>query len=204
MSLEDLNAFHFSPLSEKIISDCHQFSCGNSETAEDLNDFFLNNWLQFKQDLFGKTYCFFDLSKSEIVGLFSLSNDSVKASILERKTKKRISKKLSYSKSSLKSYPAVLIGRLGRNVKYRDQNIGNSLLEFIKAWFIEEHNKTGCRYILVDAYNIEKVIQFYQENGFTLIFDTEEEEKKYSNIKSLDSLRTRLMYFDLITLRSST
>ena len=97
-------------------------------------------------------------------------------------------------------YPAVLIGRLGVNVKFQHngERIGTYLLDFIKFWFTEPDNKTGCRYLVVDAYNAEIPLSFYRKNGFTQLFSTEEQEKEYRNISSEGTLTTRLMFFDLI------
>jgi hypothetical protein len=71
-------------------------------------------------------------------------------------------------------------------------------MDFIKSWFTESSNKTGCRYLVVDAYNSELPIRYYLSNGFDFMFSTETQEKEYRNIKSHDALHTRLMYFDLI------
>lgn len=73
-------------------------------------------------------------------------------------------------------------------------------MDFIKAWFIDPHNKTGCRFIVVDAYNEPKPIHYYQKNEFDFIFSTEEQEAEYTHQKNREKLSTRLMYFDLIRL----
>ncbi len=74
---------------------------------------------------------------------------------------------------------------------------------FIKGWFIDPLNKTGCRYIIVDAANNEKVIDFYQRNGFKFIFENITEEIEYMKLDlEPEYKRTRLMYFDLIILKS--
>lgn len=65
-------------------------------------------------------------------------------------------------------------------------------------WFTEPDNKTGCRYLVVDAYNAEIPLSYYRKNGFTQLFSTEEQEKEYRNISSEGTLTTRLMFFDLI------
>ncbi len=67
-----------------------------------------------------------------------------------------------------------------------------------KVCFIESANKIGCRYLKVDAYNTDASLSFYKNNGFDFIFSTEEQEKQYRNIISGDSLKTRLMFFDLM------
>ncbi|MCS2517629.1 hypothetical protein NXW37_29000 [Bacteroides thetaiotaomicron] len=54
---------------------------------------------------------------------------------------------------------------------FAGKHIGDEILSFIKGWFIDPLNKTGCRYIIVDASNHQKVIDFYQRNGFKFIFE---------------------------------
>lgn len=33
-------------------------------------------------------------------------------------------------------------------------------MDFIKSWFVEPYNKTGCRYLVVDAYNEDVPVAF--------------------------------------------
>lgn len=39
---------------------------------------------------------------------------------------------------------------------------------------------------------------FYEQNGFTTVFSTEQQEKDYRHINSETSLSTRLMFYDLM------
>ena len=71
-------------------------------------------------------------------------------------------------------------------------------MNFIKSWFVDSSNKTGCRYLIVDAYNSDIPLAFYKKNGFDYIFSTEEQEKDYRKIISNESLKTCLKRFDLI------
>ena len=75
-------------------------------------------------------------------------------------------------------------------------------MNFIKSWFIDSKNKTGCRYIIVDSYNEPIALHYYSKNGFSTIFPDEPQEKEYLKIPLEQSLKTRLMYFDLIVLKS--
>ncbi len=70
-------------------------------------------------------------------------------------------------------------------------------VSFIKDWFRHEDNKTGCRFIVVDAYNEDKVLRYYEKNGFVPLYKTEEIEKQYYDIPQDEHLKTRLLYFDL-------
>jgi hypothetical protein len=75
-------------------------------------------------------------------------------------------------------------------------------LDFIKNWFAHSTNKTGCRYLIVDARNEDKVLQFYTKNGFDFVFRNDEEEKKQIDIKMEDELRTKSMYYDLLDMKA--
>ncbi len=104
----------------------------------------------------------------------------------------------------MRSYPALLIGRLGVNKEYQNKGIGKEVMEFIKAWFIDENNKTGCRFIVVDSYNETKPLNYYNKNGFNFLFNDEIQERKYTGLNKERDLVTRLMYFDLILLRNQS
>ena len=89
---------------------------------------------------------------------------------------------------------------MGVDENFQSKHLGSEILTFLKYWFVEPNNKTGCRFLLVDAYNSERTIEFYQRNGFKLLFGTEQQEIEYRRLKDITSLPTRIMYFDLIGL----
>lgn len=75
------------------------------------------------------------------------------------------------------------IGRLAVNVDFQGQGLGKIILDYLKQLFIE-NNRTGCKFITVDAYS--QSLHFYEKNGF-----------EYLTAKDAGD-DTRLMYFDLI------
>ena len=97
------------------------------------------------------------------------------------------------------NFPAVLIGRLGVSAEDRGRgfNIGSQILDYVKDWFRSAENKTGCRFIVVDAYNNERTVRFYQKNGFKFLYRTEEEERAFMELNDDTPLETRFMFFDL-------
>lgn len=188
----------FSILNESVLDSCHPFSCGH----DDLNDFFKNDAHNYSKELLGKSYCFrLDENPAIIVCAFTIANDSIKASLLPNARKKKLIKHIPPQKH-FKSYPAVLIGRLGVNENFKNRGIGSELMNFIKSWFIDQNNKTGCRFIVVDSYNEDSPKKYYENNSFEYLFFTEEQEKQYTGQISKTHLDTRLMYFDLIILSS--
>lgn len=186
----------FSPLDEVVISGCRPFSCGNS----DLDEFFQHDAPLYSAQMLGKSYCFrLDEDPSVIVCAFTLSNDSIRVDMLPNSREKKMQKNIPHSKQ-MRRYPGVLIGRLGINVDFAGRGLGTELMDFIKSWFIDAGNKTGCRFLIVDAYNEEKPLGYYQKNGFVFLFSTESQEAEYTGFDKDTKLRTRLMYFDLISL----
>ena len=105
----------------------------------------------------------------------------------------------------MRSYPAVLIGRLGvhkdyRNIEGEEDNIGKQLMDFIKSWFIDGNNKTSCRFIVVDSYNEPRALRYYAKNGFVGLFSSEEQEKDFTGLPEEAVLTSRLLFFDLVIL----
>ena len=192
----------FQIYNSELIDSCKPFDCDNS----DLNDFFRNDALNYQSELLGKTYCFtLDENPQIIVCAFTISNDSIKTFLLPNSRKRKVIKDIPREKI-MKSYPAVLIGRLGVNKNYRfiegdSERTGKQLMDFIKSWFIDGANKTGCRFIVVDSYNQVGPLKYYAENNFVPLFSTDEQEKEYTGIPIEANLPTRLMYFDLIVLK---
>jgi hypothetical protein len=185
------------PYNSEALNFCSPFNCGH----KDLNDFFINDSINFSNQLFGKTYCFTLNDKPEvIVAAFTVSNDSIKTNFIPTARRNKLVRRIPNAKR-MRSYPAVLIGRLGVNNEYSRGGLGSEVMDFIKAWFIDEKNKTGCRYIVVDAYNEDIPLNYYTKNGFLNLFDDENEEKEFLKIASEDKLKTRLMSFDLILLK---
>ena len=186
---------------KSILQNCQPFDCDHP----DLNDFFANDVLNYSMELLGKTYCFvLDDDPSVIVCAFTISNDSIKTTHLPNARKKKVTKVIPREKQ-MRSYPAVLIGRLGVNKNYRMvegevERTRKQLMDFIKSWFIDGANKTGCRFIVVDSYNEPKPLRYYVQNDFVSLFSSEEQEKEFTGLKTEDTLITRLMYFDLIVL----
>lgn len=185
----------FSFYTQEMLEEYQPISCG----IKDLDNFFLKDAFMQEAELLCKSYCFTLADDSKkIIATFTLSNDSIKK--IPNSRKKKVEKNIPYGKHYA-SYPAVMIGRLGVDKSFQGLHIGTEVLDFIKAWFLDPLNKTGCRFILVDSYNKTKNIKFYENNGFTFLFGSEEQEKEFRNISYDKELKTRLMFFDLIELR---
>ena len=76
------------------------------------------------------------------------------------------------------------------SVDRQSSGLGSLILDAIKWYFLDD-NKTGCRYITVDAHR--DAVPFYLKNGFKIL--TESEDNSYDH--------TRLMFYDLMALKMS-
>ncbi len=157
------------------------FDCADT----DLNEFYSEDSIVSGNELLSVTYVAEHAGK--VVAFFCVSNDAIKKEDLSGNRFKKLFRIIPRPKRYT-SMPAVKIGRLGVSVDVQGQNYGTALLDYIKVWF-KINNKTGCRFIIVDAYNDERVIRFYQRNEFDFLILDEKNDQ------------TRLMYFDLIKFR---
>ena len=209
----------FRMMTEDVVEKCAEYSC---EYDGEIEKFFKSEYKDYNTQLLGKSYCF--LTKEEnprMACAFTLANSSVRVDRLSNKKRNKINRYIPYTKRR-SQYPAVLIGQLAVMDGFRGLDLGSHVMDFIKSWFVDPLNKTGCRYIVVDAVNKEKVLKFYEKNGFKYIFASDEEEMNYMSygydsslwtklmrlirLKKADPIfrKTRLMYYDLIILYSKS
>lgn len=172
------------------------FTCGDS----DLDEFFLNDCLNYSRQLLGKTY-YYALKEDQrrIVCAFTLSNAGLRSSDLPNARRKKIEANIPHLKT-MRDYPAVLIGRLGVATEFQSRNVGTEVIDFVKGWFSNFSNKTGCRFVIVDAYNNAPALAFYERNGFRCVFSSDEQERIYRQLSPDATLNSRLMYFDLASI----
>jgi len=172
------------------------FDCGNV----DLNDFFNHDALAYKRQMLSRTCFFRHISSGVIVSAFSFSAGSIKTSDLPGSRRKKVKEFIPREKS-LKSYPAILIGRLGVATEFNGQGLGSQLIDVIKGYCLLNF-PDFVRFLLVDAYNEPAVLGFYQKNDFTAVFSTEEQEKETYHQQPSETLRTRYMFYDMIQWRN--
>lgn len=175
MNLESLNFIRLT-----LEHEFKLFDCGDS----DLNDFLLNDSKKFLASLLAVTYLI--ESDNETVAFFSLYNDRISYHDFPSGAQwNKFRKGVISSEKRLRSYPAVKIGRLAVNSTWKGKQIGTAILDYVKNWILD-NNRTGCKFITVDAY--DQSLKFYEKNEFKYLTEMD---------KGLD---TRVMYFDLYKL----
>ena len=193
-------------LTREVIESCHPFTCG---TDGDMDEFFRQDALDYTHFLMGKSYCFrLKDDLTTIVACFTVSNDSIRIYDLPS-SRRNAMWKITNREKMLSRYPGVLIGRLAVAKGFGGKGVGSDVLLFIKKWFTENDNKTGCRFAIVDAKNEPEVLRFYEKNNFVSLFPHEIDEDLYTKPPKDDAerteriehprkLRTRLMFCDLL------
>lgn len=157
-----------------------EFDCGDA----DLNEFVRDDAKTYLAELLAVTYLVID--EGRVAGFFSLSNDKLTSAPDEDGTKRtwnRIQRTFPHLKRR-KSYPAVKIGRLGVCAQMQRSGVGRQVLDWLKILFLTS-NRTGCRFITVDAYNNPRTLGFYERNDFRFLTSADAKQD------------TRQMYFDL-------
>ena len=193
-------------LTREVIESCHPFTCG---TDGDMDEFFRQDVIDYTHFLMGKSYCFRLKDDAQtIVACFTVSNDSIRIYDLPS-SRRNAMWKITNREKMLSRYPGVLIGRLAVAKGFGGKGVGSDVLLFIKKWFTENDNKTGCRFASVDAKNVPEVLRFYEKNNFVSLFPHEIDEDLYTKPPKDDAerteriehprkLRTRLMFCDLL------
>ena len=188
------------PYTPEVAEYCEPFCCGDT----DLDDYFANDAFLYEKELLGKSYCWINRNNDkEIVAIATLAYDGIKTFSLDNPSRNYLQRKIPQGKRH-RSYPAVLIGRLGVNSNCRGKglNVGTQLMDALKYWFVDENNKAACRYIIVDAYNSPDTLHFYIKNGFKPLYRSEEAEKLAFGIELSERLKSRILFFDLKLLQS--
>lgn len=142
------------------------FSCLHPQDGDrDLDDFIREDAERHLKDRMAVTYALEDsLSPGIALAFATLQNDAI---ITEPGDLPEVQDKYPYT-----AYPAVKIGRLGVQLDMQGQKIGSLFLYMLKLLMLDS-NRTGCRFITVDARrdkaNKVDTTGFYEKNGFTLL-----------------------------------
>ena len=154
------NAFSFGGFSLELVCDSavlDGLDCGDN----DLNEYFTKDSAAYRAELFTQTYVVREHNSptAPILAAVDFCNDA----ILSRSMKRADRKSIPFSKRGFRFYPDVKVTRLGVQREFQKCGVGSGTLNLIKRFFLTD-NRTGCRFITVDAYNA--VVQFYERNGF--------------------------------------
>ncbi|MFH0907440.1 MAG: GNAT family N-acetyltransferase [bacterium] len=159
-------------------ADTGAFDCGDT----DLNEFLATDSKTYLRELMAVTYLF--RHDGRTVAFYSVANDKLTCDPGPKPSIWKLLESAIPKKKQRRYYPSVKLGRLGVCRDYQSSGLGTQILDHLKVTFIT-NNRTGCRFITVDAYNNTRSLNFYMKNGFAFLREGDEK------------VDTRLMYFDL-------
>jgi len=138
------------------------FKC---EKNKDLESFLHNKAILFEEKGRSRTYIYINIIEKEVVAYFTISISSL---YIENFSKETISYIYGEQKIKFKCLPCYLIGQLGKSDKCKIK-VGKFLLKRAIKIILDGYNIFNGRFILLDAINNEKIIKFYEDNGFMAI-----------------------------------
>jgi len=179
------NGWVFEPFTLAALD--HTFDCGR----DDLNDFFANDLIPHEDQLFTRTYV---LTPQEAtvaegyapVAFISFCNDAIQKGDFKTAEAQQAIDSLPEPKR-YRALPAVKIARLGVQKELRGRGVGSFLLNVAKCLFLC-NNRTGCRFLTVDAYNDDETLHFYQKSLFQFL--TEKDKNRDQRALFFDLKRT--------------
>jgi len=161
-------AFSLFPLSEiientdssrKIKKLLETFGCSRNI---DLQDFLYNKALTFDKNFRSRTYIYIENDTKHVAAYFTITistlhTDGISPDVI---------KLLDGYKNDIQSIPCYLIGQLGKSDKFESFKIGEYILNDAIEILDQSQLSLGGRFILLDAMNHDKVINFYENNAF--------------------------------------
>jgi GNAT superfamily N-acetyltransferase len=150
--------FRFEPLGKH--HDRAAFSCG----VEALDRYFHRQAGQDQDRKVAVVRVLYDAEAQLVAGYYTLSSASVVASGLPESVTKRLPR--------YPALPAVLIGRLATDRRYRGQGLGSLLLFDALRRTLALSEEVGITAVIVDAKD-DAAQQFYERYGFQRLIDQE-------------------------------
>lgn len=132
------------------IYDLSKFDCED----KDLNEFLKQDSFEYKKQLIAKT--FIAIYKEQVIAFFSMMNDSIKLKLKETEETKKLRR--------LHEYPAIKIGRLGVDKKYKRKGVGKIIIKFAIGLTRRINEISACRFVTVDSY--PNAVSFYEKISF--------------------------------------
>lgn len=183
----------FSLLTKELHHVLTGFDC---QQEPSIQEFFRDEAIPNAEELMSKSYCFYKRDTMEVVAAFCALNTDIAVDFIPKNTRNKLNRKIPYAKQR-DHYPAVLIGQIAVFDAFVQYHLGDELMNSIKWWLRNVANLVAARYVVVDAVNHEKVLQFYRRNQFWNVFKTEEDERMANELEEGQPLKTRFMIADL-------
>ena len=137
------------------------FQCAKNA---DVQDFLHNKAITFERNLRACTYLYVSNADKSVAAYLTLGIKSLLTDDLSDETIKFLD---GYT-SEILSIPCYLVAQLGKSDSCKEK-IGKFLLDDALSIIDKSHDSLKGRFVLIDAVNEPKVLEFYKENSFIAI-----------------------------------
>lgn len=145
--------------------DLSTFDCSRNDIMG-LNEFIHSEAKQFQKEGLGVTHLFF--YNDEIVGFATLSMSQIEI---------KYARYILPLQVKIKYYPALQIGRLAIDNRYRDRGLGKSICLWCLSLAQKISKKIGCR--LVTVLTEGEPVKFYEKCSFKIFPRFEKKRRKW-------------------------
>lgn len=153
--------------------DVGDFDCGDADI-----DKFLKMAFEGQEQFYSVTYVMVSKENEDIMAYATVANGVIKMADLDENL---------FSDFTHPELPALLLGRLGRDKKYRGVGFGQIMVKYCIGLAHELSKTVGCRVVYVDSY-VSRV-SLYEDLGFRKCSEELKEEDGDRNYVTL--------YYDL-------
>ncbi|HAB0009505.1 TPA_asm: hypothetical protein GIN74_08885 [Listeria monocytogenes] len=146
----------------------NSFSCARER---DLESFLHDKAILYERSSLGRTFLFLDEAKLvekvfSVMGFFTTAQTSYDITVLSKKRRRKVLGSAVPGRDTLNSFPAFLIGQIGRNDQYTSNDLtGETMLNECFLQLKQVSKITGGEHVILECreYMFEK---FYEAQGF--------------------------------------
>ena len=149
---------------QKLLNAVDKFSCQDEEVEK----FLKQKALDFDRRNKSRTYLLIDSEAEDEIVIFGYYTLTMKSLPFEFGISKSTIKKIDGFRSDVNSTEAILIGQLGKDYKHNKIN-GKTILDYILDDVYKAQTIIGGRIVFLECLNIEKIVDFYKQNGFVIL-----------------------------------
>lgn len=142
-----------------ILEVISRFSCQD----DDVEDFLKNKAVDFENRDKSRTYLIIDDASDDLIGYFTLS---LKALPFSKEVSKNAIKNIDGFSKDIQAVGIILVGQFGKDAVLAKNIDGSSLFDLCMETVYKAQNIIGGRFVLLECREIEKVVAFYEKQGF--------------------------------------
>jgi len=136
---------------------------------KDVEKFLKLKALDFDKRNKSRTYLIIDGEQDKKMIVLGYYTITIKNLPFAETVSKSMIKRIDGYSNNVNSAESILIGQLGKNYNYRNNLSGSILLVHAMNTVYSIHNLAGCRIVFLECSDNEKIVKFYQDNGFVFL-----------------------------------